>query len=107
MVRRPPAEGEVPGGLRFAFYGRTSTADVDGGPSGPGNVVGVAAEHPAVVVASEWMDEDPGWSAVGSGELLHVDHQLHLTRQTILDKPPGHLLTLSQLGTHAASQSAT
>ncbi|MDT7726195.1 MAG: hypothetical protein QOI21_2771 [Actinomycetota bacterium] len=67
---------------------------------------GALAEHPAVVVASERMDEDPGWSAVGSGELLHVDQQLQLTRQTILDKSPRHLLTLSQLGTRAASQSA-
>lgn len=64
---------------------------------------GELAVHPAVVVASERMDEDPSWLALHAGELLHVDDRLELTRQTILDHPPRHLLSLDQLGIHAAA----
>ncbi|MBB2938081.1 glutamine amidotransferase [Amycolatopsis bartoniae] len=67
---------------------------------------GALADHPAVVVASEKMDENPGWQNLRSGELLHVDGQLTLTRRVILDRPPRHQLTLDDLGAHAkASQS--
>lgn len=47
----------------------------------------VRAEHgrdrPLVVVASERLDENPGWREVGSGELLHVDSALAVQTQTI------------------------
>lgn len=66
------------------------------------------ADSPAVVVASERMDDDPGWQALRSGELLHVDDHLTLTRRTIIDAPPRHLLSLEELGdASAASQSGT
>ena len=66
------------------------------------------SDHPAVVVASERMDEDPGWQALRSGELLHVDEHLAATRRTVLDQPPSHPLTLDQLGApSAASQAGT
>ncbi|GLZ37135.1 class II glutamine amidotransferase [Actinokineospora sp. NBRC 105648] len=65
---------------------------------------GALAEHPAVVVASERMDEDPGWSPLRPGELLHVDDRLTTTRRLVLDEPPRHPLTLGQLGGAAASQ---
>jgi glutamine amidotransferase len=53
------------------------------------------------------MDKDPGWQALRSGELLHVDDRRTVTRRTVIDRPPRHLLTLDQLGAHAAaSQSA-
>jgi glutamine amidotransferase len=69
---------------------------------------GDLAEQPAVVVASERMDEDPGWQALRPGELLHVDNRLVCTRQIVLERPPRHPLTLDQLGAHAAaSQSGT
>ncbi|TSD99478.1 class II glutamine amidotransferase [Skermania sp. ID1734] len=61
------------------------------------------ARHPAVVVASEQMDEDPRWRPLQSGELLHVDGQLNVTSRVILDRPPAHLLTLDQLGEKAAA----
>src|SRR3954451_23848707 len=35
--------------------------------------------RPAVVVGTEPMDEDPGWSALAPGELLHVDRRLRVT----------------------------
>jgi glutamine amidotransferase len=64
--------------------------------------------HPAVVVASERMDEDPGWQALRPGELLHVDGHLVCTRQIVVERPPRHPLSLDQLGSHAAaSQSGT
>lgn len=64
---------------------------------------GELADHPAVVVASEPMDEDPDWQELRPGELLHVDGQLHMTREQIIDQPPRHLLSLDQLGAHAAA----
>ncbi|WAL68681.1 class II glutamine amidotransferase [Amycolatopsis cynarae] len=67
---------------------------------------GALARHPAAVVASERMDEDPGWHNLRSGELLHVGPDLTLTHRMILDQPPRHQLTLDDLGAHAkASQS--
>ncbi|MGW5052613.1 class II glutamine amidotransferase [Actinokineospora sp. NPDC004072] len=67
---------------------------------------GALAEHPAVVVASERMDEDPGWQELRPGELLHVDGSLRVTRRTAVDHPPRHPLTLDQLGAHAAASQA-
>src|SRR5262249_7389141 len=68
---------------------------------------GDLATRRAVVVASEPMDEDPGWHALRSGELLHVDPDLRVTTTPPLDPPPANQLTLSDLGDKAAaSQSA-
>lgn len=69
---------------------------------------GALRRRPAVVVASERMDENPGWRALQPGELLHVDAHLAVTRRTVVDHPPRHPLSLAQLGTRAAaSQSGT
>lgn len=69
---------------------------------------GALSDQPAVVVASERMDEDPGWRPLRPGELLHVDGGLGTTFHTVLDAPPRHPLTLDQLGDRAAaSQSGT
>jgi predicted glutamine amidotransferase len=68
---------------------------------------GDLATRPAVIVATERMDEDAGWRALASGELLHVDGDLKATRRQVLDTPPAHPLTLADLGaTAAASQGA-
>jgi glutamine amidotransferase len=64
---------------------------------------GDLATRPAVVVASEAMDEDPGWRALKPGELLHVDAQLNCSIERVLDKPPAHQLTLADLGGKAAA----
>ncbi|MCX5043826.1 class II glutamine amidotransferase [Aldersonia sp. NBC_00410] len=61
------------------------------------------AEHPAVVLASERMDEHPDWRPLGSGELLHVDANLGVTTRQIIDRSPTRLLTLADLGKHAAA----
>lgn len=61
------------------------------------------ADHRSVVVASEPMDDDPGWRAMTSGELLHVDADLNVTVRTALSKPPAKPLTLADLDPRAAS----
>jgi predicted glutamine amidotransferase len=62
---------------------------------------GDLASRPAVVVATEPMDEDAGWRALASGELLHVDADLRVTRRRVLDSPPAHPLTLADLDERA------
>jgi glutamine amidotransferase len=59
-----------------------------------------------VVVASEPMDEDPGWHALRSGELLHVGPDLRVTITRALEGPPAHQLTLDDLTGKAASSQA-
>ena len=68
---------------------------------------GELARLPAVIVASEPMDEDPGWRALESGELLHVDGALKTTVTRALDEPPARQLTLADLGAQAASSQAS
>jgi glutamine amidotransferase len=42
-------------------------------------------DRPVVVVASERMDEDPGWRELASGELIHVDASLASTTERLVD----------------------
>ena len=65
-----------------------------------------AAERPVVVLASEPMDDDPGWRVLESGELLHVGAELEISSAIALPEPPTHRLELSDLSTLGrASQS--
>ena len=64
---------------------------------------GELADCPAVIVATERMDEDPSWQPLLPGELLHVGAELEVTRTTVLDRPPAHPLTLADLGSQAAA----
>jgi predicted glutamine amidotransferase len=54
----------------------------------------VSADHaPArVVVASERLDDDPGWEEVSSGELVHVGPDLTITRTQVWDRPPPRMM---------------
>ncbi len=61
------------------------------------------AELPSVVVASEPMDDDPGWRALAPGQLLHVDADLGASVETVLVDPPAHPLTLADLDPRAAA----
>ncbi|MFF7240036.1 class II glutamine amidotransferase [Streptomyces collinus] len=61
------------------------------------------ADHPAVVVASERMDDNPHWRPLEPGELLHADPHLHLTREIVLPGAPVHQLTLEDLHPAAAA----
>ena len=60
------------------------------------------AEAPAVIVASERMDEHPGWRNLEPGELIHVDGDLNVHSTIAVDKPPAHLLRLEDLEPRAA-----
>ncbi len=67
---------------------------------------GELADRPAVVIATERMDEDPGWRELRSGELLHVDADLRVTSTQALDRPPAHQLSLADLSGKAAAAQA-
>jgi glutamine amidotransferase len=67
---------------------------------------GDLARRPAVVVATERMDEDPGWRELEPGELIHVDAELNVRSVRALDQPPAHLLTLADLDPRAAKSQA-
>jgi len=56
-----------------------------------------AARRPVVVLASEPMDDDPGWRMLESGELLHVDAELKVSSAIALPDPPTHRLELGDL----------
>jgi predicted glutamine amidotransferase len=56
-----------------------------------------AARRPVVVLASEPMDDDPGWRTLESGELLHVDAELKVSSAIALPDPPTHRLELGDL----------
>jgi len=64
---------------------------------------GALATAPAVVVATERMDDDAGWAQLEPGVLMHVARDLTVTRTTILDGPPRHPLTLADLRDVAAA----
>lgn len=64
------------------------------------------AEAPAVVVASERMDDDPGWRPLRSGELLRVDEELNVTSTTAVVGPPARPLTRADLDARAAASQA-
>jgi predicted glutamine amidotransferase len=64
------------------------------------------ATMPLVTIASEQMDDDPGWRALGSGELLHVDATLAVSSRRILERPPARPLTLDDLAGRARASQA-
>ena len=61
------------------------------------------ARRPAVVVASEPLDADPGWRLLSPGELVHVDRDLHVRLQLVLPDPPRRQLALADLAPLAAT----
>jgi glutamine amidotransferase len=67
---------------------------------------GDLSTRPAVVVATERMDEDPGWRNLEPGELLHVDADLNVHSRVVADRSPAHLLTLADLDERAAASQA-
>ncbi|HEX2410545.1 MAG TPA: class II glutamine amidotransferase [Solirubrobacteraceae bacterium] len=64
------------------------------------------ARQPSVIVASEPMDEDPGWRALEPGELMHATRTLELDSTIALDQPPARQLTLDDLQPRAAAAQA-
>jgi glutamine amidotransferase len=85
--------------------GPTSARHFDGA-SAAGRIrvrSGALADAPAVVFATEPMDEDAGWRPLRSGELVHVDAALRVSSRIALPDPPAHLLALADLEPHAAA----
>jgi glutamine amidotransferase len=88
---------------------------VPGGPSGRRHLEhasargsirvrsGDFASRPSVIIATEEMDEDPGWRELQPGDLLHVDPDLHVTVTRPIEGPPAHQLTLADLDEKAAA----
>ncbi|MBL7497160.1 class II glutamine amidotransferase [Frankia sp. CNm7] len=58
---------------------------------------------PAVVVASEPMDDNPAWRPMEPGELLHAGPDLRITRGIVLTEEPAHRLALKDLRPVAAA----
>jgi predicted glutamine amidotransferase len=67
---------------------------------------GDLAEAPAVIFATERMDDDPGWRELEPGELVHVDAGLNIETRVVLDGPPSHRLGLADLHPRAAASQA-
>jgi glutamine amidotransferase len=67
---------------------------------------GQLAQDPAVIIASEPMDEDPGWRLMAPGELLHVSGDLRVDSSIVLDSAPATQLTLADLEPRAAAAQA-
>jgi predicted glutamine amidotransferase len=59
------------------------------------------AERDTVVIASERLDPDPGWRALRSGELVHVDPKLEVVVRRVIETPPAHPLKLADLEARA------
>jgi predicted glutamine amidotransferase len=64
---------------------------------------GDLAQAPAVVLASERMDENPGWRLLASGELLHVGSGGRVRTRIAISGQPAHLLQLADLDPRAAA----
>ncbi|MGO9222031.1 MAG: class II glutamine amidotransferase [Streptosporangiaceae bacterium] len=62
------------------------------------------AHQPSVIIASERMDDDPGWRLLDPGELLHVSATLEIDAAAPFRPEPAHLLRASDLDPAAASQ---
>jgi len=60
------------------------------------------ADQASVVIATELMDDDPGWRLLEAGELLHVEADLVCQVRQPFD-PPSHRLRLTDLGPKAAA----
>ena len=61
------------------------------------------AHQPSVVIASERMDDDPGWRLLDPGELLHVSSTLEIESSAPFPARPAHLLNVSDLDPAAAA----
>ncbi len=61
------------------------------------------ADAGSVLVASEPMDDDPGWRLLDSGELVHVGPDLSVDARRAFGSEPRHLLRLADLDPAAAA----
>src|SRR5215210_816220 len=60
----------------------------------------------ATVIASERMDDSPGWRMMESGELIHVDPELRVTSTMAVTEAPAHMIDLEALSAEEAATQA-
>ncbi len=65
--------------------------------------LGVDVPAPGIAVASEAVTDDPGWTPLAPGELLHVGPDLEPHVTVALPDPPAHQLTLADLDPRAVT----
>lgn len=63
--------------------------------------------HPSVVVASEPLDDAPGWRPLESGELMRIRSDLSLRSSIVVDSPPARLIRLASSTGERASLGTT
>jgi predicted glutamine amidotransferase len=63
---------------------------------------GALSTRAAVIVASEQMDEDPGWRMLEPGELVRVDRELRVTSRVAIKAEPAAQIRLDDLDPRAA-----
>jgi glutamine amidotransferase len=101
---RYPAEHELHVLEREAGGGKRESEHLE--HSSPHGNIHVHSAHlasrPAVIVATERMDDDD-WREMRSGELLHIDDSLTVHSHRVLTEPPAHPLTLADLDPQAAA----
>jgi predicted glutamine amidotransferase len=61
----------------------------------------------SVVFATERMDDDPRWSLLTPGELVHVDASLQITRSVVLPDAPSHQISRADLSPAAEAAQHT
>lgn len=66
-----------------------------------------AVDQALVVLASERMDNDPGWRLLEPGRLVHIDKDLRVSTHTILPNAPAHPLTIDELNPTAKVSQAS
>lgn len=60
----------------------------------------------SVIVATEAMDEDPGWRPLAPGELLHVDRHLRVRSRVVIDEAPKQMLAVAEIVKNAPGSQA-
>lgn len=81
--------------------GGTGTRGLDASTARIRAKAAALADRPSVIVASERMDDDPGWRLLQPGELLHVGRDLACRSRMF--EPPAHPLRLTDLEPAAAA----
>lgn len=90
ILGRKPAEAAVPAPLEARSHRIHARSEE-------------LASTPHVLIATEPMDQNPGWRPVTTGELVHVGPNLAVTTSFPFPETPAHPLTLSDLDPAAAA----
>ncbi|HEY5354339.1 MAG TPA: class II glutamine amidotransferase [Streptosporangiaceae bacterium] len=98
-----PAAGGQPANGRAADLGTSTGQPLDAASHRIHALSPDLARQASVVIASERMDDDPGWRLLAPGELLHVSSALQIDSTAPFPAEPAHRLQVSDLDPAAAS----